>query len=237
MMSLCLGKTSGAISRVRGFDMKADLHSTNKARQLCIPALYPKQSSQSMRMTAAESAISLEQATPAQETSVELEVPAPEREVMDLFDRFRTPLLRYVTGFGLPVQDAEEIVQEVFLSLFQHLRRGKSRENLAGWVFRVAYNLALKLRASPIYKEKGSDEAHSIADPAPGPEDECAANQAQHRLQGVFRALPEPDRQCLALRAEGLRYREIAEVLGMSLGSVANSVTRSLARLTRAADR
>ena len=47
-------------------------------------------------------------------------------------------------------------------------------------------------------------------------------------------ALPEQDRQCLFLRSEGLRYREIGTVLGMSLGAVSQSLARSLARISRA---
>jgi RNA polymerase sigma-70 factor (ECF subfamily) len=164
--------------------------------------------------------------------------PSPlELEVVDLFDRLRARLLRYAYGFGLPVQDAEEIVQEVFLALFQHLQRGKSRENLPGWVFRVAHNLALKRRAS---LNPGSDlaqEADVFADPAPSPEDQSASNQTQRRLLAVFHALPEQDRRCLALRAEGLRYREIGQVLGVSLGAVSLSLSRSLVRLTNAAER
>jgi RNA polymerase sigma-70 factor (ECF subfamily) len=53
-------------------------------------------------------------------------------------------------------------------------------------------------------------------------------------LSAILRALPEQDRRCLYLRAEGLRYREVGEVLGMSLGSVAASLERSLARFQRA---
>jgi len=48
------------------------------------------------------------------------------------------------------------------------------------------------------------------------------------------RALQEQDRCCLHLRAEGLRYREIGRVLGMSVGAVSLSLQRSLARLSRA---
>ena len=44
-------------------------------------------------------------------------------------------------------------------------------------------------------------------------------------------ALPERDRRCLFLRAEGVRYRDIAHQLGISLGSVANAIARALARL------
>jgi len=46
--------------------------------------------------------------------------------------------------------------------------------------------------------------------------------------------LSEEDRNCLFLRAEGLRYREIAYVLGISLGAVSMSLTRSLTRIERA---
>src|ERR1700730_11366175 len=73
--------------------------------------------------------------------------PSPlEQEVVDLFDQLRTRLLRYLFSFGLPAPDCEEILQETFLALFQHLRRGKSRESLRAWLFRVAHNLALKKR-------------------------------------------------------------------------------------------
>jgi RNA polymerase sigma-70 factor (ECF subfamily) len=56
-------------------------------------------------------------------------------------------------------------------------------------------------------------------------------------LLAVLRALPEQDQYCLYLRAEGLRYREISEVLGISLGTVSNSLGRSLGRLGRADER
>ena len=71
--------------------------------------------------------------------------PTPlEIEVTQMFDEFRAPLLRYLGSFGLAAQDAEEVVQEVFLALFLHLRQGKSRANLPAWIFRVGHNLGLK---------------------------------------------------------------------------------------------
>jgi RNA polymerase sigma-70 factor (ECF subfamily) len=161
-----------------------------------------------------------------------------EREVMDLFEQFRNSLLRYALSFGLPMHDAEEVIQEVFLSLFRHLQLGRSRKNLRGWIFRVAHNLALKQRyANQRWCDKAASDwttAEEQSDPSPDPEEQMSSAQRQRRLLAVVHALPEADQGCLRLRAEGLRYREIASALGMSLGAVSISLTRSLARLIRA---
>jgi len=163
----------------------------------------------------------------------------PEDEVTGLFDQLRTPLVRYVMSFGLSPQDGEEVIQEVFLSLFQHLRSGKPGHNLRGWVFRVAHNLGLKrcyANRQKLSLISCPDDriAELGCDRNPDPEGELASRQRHKRLLAIFRALPAQDQRCLYLRAEGLRYREIAEVLGISLGGVALSLERSLRRLAAA---
>jgi RNA polymerase sigma-70 factor (ECF subfamily) len=169
--------------------------------------------------------------------------PAPtadEQEVIRLFDELRNRLLRYLLALGLPVPEGEEVIQEVFLALFQHLQRGRSRQNLRGWVFRVAHNLGLKRRQARAREAVSGVEAEqefraaARPDPAENPEEQLLSSQRLQRLQAVLRALPEQDQWCLSLRAEGLRYREIADVLGMSLGAVSTSLGRSLARFSRA---
>src|SRR5580704_7717792 len=158
-----------------------------------------------------------------------------EDEIVGLFDVLREPLLRYLASLGLPLADGEEIVQEVFLSLFQHLRRGGGRSHLRGWVFRVAHNLGLKRRGR--MARASSFNWEWLPDPAPGPEEQFFRYETGRRMQAVLRALPELDRRCLVLRAEGLRYREIAGTLAMSLGAVSMSLARSLARIARASER
>ena len=164
-----------------------------------------------------------------------------EHEVMLLFDRCGPSLLRYVSSFGLRAEEAEDVVQDVFLSLFRHLRLGRSRTHLRGWLFRVAHNLALKQRTS-LQKRQANRSWDDVAlsqhaDPAPDPESRLADNQRRRRLISVLHALPERDRRCIVLRAEGLRYREIADALGISLGSVAKSLTRAITRLVNASER
>ena len=161
-------------------------------------------------------------------------------EVTSLFGDRRSSLLRYTMSLGLPIEDAEDIVQEVFLLLFRHLIHRRSRQNLRGWTFRVTHNLALKRARKNQRKNEsvvGDFVELALQDPAPNPEEQVSQQRRQANAWAVIRALPERDRCCLTLRAEGLQYREIAEVVGISLGSVALSLSRSLAKLSRVVDR
>ncbi len=168
-------------------------------------------------------------------TSRQAAAPTADAElVVHLFDELRRPLARYLLTLGLGAEDAEEVVQETFLALFQHLGRGASRRNLRGWLFRVAHNLGLKRRFAAQREASALVLVHLAAtqpDPGENPEQRLARAQRQRRFEAAVGALAEQDRWCLALRAEGLPYREIAAVLGISLGSVAGSLVRSLARL------
>lgn len=156
-----------------------------------------------------------------------------EDQVVALFGQMREKLLRYLWSLRLPVDDSEEVIQEVFLALFRHLKRGRPGHNLRGWIFQVAHNLALKRRDENFRRPVGVEAAAEPEDVrvAANPEQRFLTEQRQARLYGVWRALPEKDRLCVALRAEGLTYREIAEVLKISLGSVAASLGRSVAKL------
>src|ERR1700722_18683825 len=157
--------------------------------------------------------------------------------VIRLFDQLQGRVLSYVVAFGLPFHDAEDIVQETFLSLFRHLELGRPRSNLNGWLFRVAHNLALKRRGGEeAFEGTLADENTLAQHPSEGPnaEEVLSFSQTQQRLRAVFEALPEQDQRCLYLRAEGLKYRQIADALGISVGGVSLSLSRSLARIVRA---
>jgi RNA polymerase sigma-70 factor, ECF subfamily len=160
-------------------------------------------------------------------------------QVAALFDQMWQRLLRYCLGLRLPAQDGEEIIQEAFLALFRHVREGKPRQNLRAWMFQVTHNLALKRREQDRRRRQNLIANGSLLEacrPA-DPEAELLASQRHSHLAGVWQALPEQDRACLVLRAEGLTYREIAEVLNTSLAGVSVSIARSLARFARADQR
>ncbi len=186
---------------------------------------------------------------PSQDSAIERELSASapasapanrseiETVVIHLFDHLQERVLNYVLTFGVSFHDAEDVVQETFLSLFRHLVLDRPRSNLNGWLFRVAHNLALKRRSSNRVVESRLDHAGILAlqaDPAPDPEGRLAFSQMHQRLRAVLDALPEQEQRCLYLRAEGLKYRKIARVLGVSLSTVSTSLTWALARMMRA---
>lgn len=158
-----------------------------------------------------------------------------EAAVLALFTECHPPLRRYISSLGLHASDAEDLAQDVFVFLFRHLQQGRSRHNLKGWLFTVARNLAWKHRARAKRRRATLEgefaEAAEPLDAAMSAEDELARHERQQRLLNVLRALPAADRRCLYLRAEGLRYREIADATDMSLGAVAKSLARSIGKM------
>lgn len=153
-------------------------------------------------------------------------------EVTTLYHELRKPLLRYLVCLGLSADEAQDVVHDAFLRLQRHLVDGGARDNIRGWLFRVAHNEARNRQVSyhrrfaePL--EDGADfEAHQAS-----PEQYLLRREKFRRLSAAMRELAESERECLLLRAEGLRYREIAEVLGMATSTVADTVERAIRKL------
>ena len=66
--------------------------------------------------------------------------------IVDLYDELRPSLYGYLVCIGLTGHEADDVIQEAFLGLFQHLESGGKEDNLRGWVFRVAHNLSRNLQ-------------------------------------------------------------------------------------------
>ena len=161
-----------------------------------------------------------------------LRLAAGSSEVTTLYRELRNPLLRYLVCLGLSSDDAQDVVQDVFLSLQQHLASDRTQENVRGWLFRVAHNQARNRQTS--YHRRFSEpldrEMDFVADDAT-PEQQVLEKEKFRRLAAAIRLLTEPERECLLLRAGGLRYREIGEVLGMAVSTVGDTVDRAIKKL------
>jgi len=153
-------------------------------------------------------------------------------EVTTLYRELRKPLLRYLVCLGLTSDEAQDVVQDAFLSLQRHLASDGAQENIRGWLFRVAHNQA-RNRQTSYHRQFGEpleSEMDFLAHDAT-PEQRVLEKEKFRRLAAAIRLLTESERECLLLRAGGLRYREIGEVLGIATSTVADIVERAIRKL------
>ncbi len=80
-----------------------------------------------------------------------------EADVMALFDRCGPSLCRYVVSCGLAADQAEDVVQDVFLALFRHLCLGRPRTNLRAWLFQVVPTTSRRRSGGSAAAASGSD--------------------------------------------------------------------------------
>jgi len=160
------------------------------------------------------------------------------RLVLEFFDREHLPLRRYIAVIGLDRDTCQDVVQEAFLKLHEHLLAGGDRTNLRGWLYRVAHNMARNRQtAAHASKTEPLEGLARFADPSTGaeesPEQRLLRKERETALERAFGELSSAQRQCLALRAQGFKYREIGEVLQLSTSAVAENVQRGLTELRK----
>lgn len=152
------------------------------------------------------------------------------------FEELRGPVYRFLCYCGVSASESEEITQEAFIRLYQELSRGTRIRQVRPWIFRVARNLRIdrsrRQSDTIIFDSELSDRAAgNFVDQSLNPEQQLLSRERQHELQQRIARLTDLQRQALYLRAEGLRYREIAEILDAEHATIVDRVRRALKNL------
>jgi RNA polymerase sigma-70 factor (ECF subfamily) len=160
----------------------------------------------------------------------------PAQEVIRLFDETHALLQRYLIFLGLSPADAEDSVQEAFLRLHRRFESLPDRKNVRGWLFQVAKNLARDKRKGDWARRtsiscQDAQGLTSIEDANDSPETSLLKQERLEWFRSAMARLTEQQVECLQLRASGLRYREIAAVMGIGISSVGELVKRATIRL------
>lgn len=158
------------------------------------------------------------------------------QRIIDLYDDLRLPLYAYLCTLGVKSDQAEDVIQETFLRLVRFRSERATHENLRAWVFRVAHNLSMDVhRFQRRWSRNDNEQSHTVirhrADPGPTPEERVILEERMRRFEQAFAQLTPKQRECVLLRAEGFRYREIARTLGVSVQRVGELMQRSLTLL------
>jgi len=154
--------------------------------------------------------------------------------VADLYTASRNKVYEYLVTAGCAPDTAQEITQEAFLRLYIALREGKTIEHPKAWVYRVAHNLAFDTAMYSSREAVLSDAlVATLASGEPGAEGKLLEREWHEGFQSEFQNLSKQQRICLELRAQGLRYREIADVLGIRTSTVGEFLSRAITRLKK----
>lgn len=155
-----------------------------------------------------------------------------------LYQEHYDGLYRYLLLSGSFPADADEFIQEAFFRLFRTLRSGKPIEKPRNWLLRVIHNIRAdearrSIRLVQFDAAGAAVQAQSETYPSATPETELLQQERFAHLRISLAKLTKRQYQYLLLRAEGLKLREIAEMFGVSLQSVAETCTRAIDQLGR----
>jgi len=141
--------------------------------------------------------------------------------------------------------EASDAVQDIFLKIFRNIGGFKGEAALKTWIFKIAFSeilnrlrwwkrrhrdTTLSLDESP----NGNVPGHGVADAGPTPEEVLQAKERENAIQQALRRLSHEHRSIIVLRdIEGFSYAEIADVLGISMGTVKSRLARARADLKK----
>lgn len=173
----------------------------------------------------------------------ELQAGAPaEAGFRRLIALYHHPVYRFFAKRGFPPDDCLDLTQETFLGIYTGISSFRSEASFDTWLFKVAMNVFLKQRRRQgtqkrVGEEVSLDEQAGDAEvplPAEGPTpgEETLSRERSHLLRKAVETLPPQMRRCLMLRVyQDLKYREIAEVMSLSIDTVKAHLYQARARL------
>ena len=154
---------------------------------------------------------------------------------IDLYDQEHVAIRRYLVFLGLDAEIAREIVQDAFLKLHEHLLSNGDQRNLRAWLYRVAHNMARNTQTAQRVRKTDplstDDFERQVPTTELSAEEQLLEAEKQRCMREAIDSLSSAQRQCLVLRAQGLKYREIAETLNLSVSTVGENVQRGLEKL------
>ena len=155
-----------------------------------------------------------------------------DQRVTKAYEELRMDIYRYLLAIGLPSQAAQDITQDCFIRLYETLHGGETVQNSRSWLLRVAHNLGINIITAKGFETDEIDpDEPAVAFTA---ETRLIEEERRERLRREISQLSVQQRSCLELRAQGLRYREIGEIIGISTSTVGEFLRRAISRLRRA---
>jgi len=153
--------------------------------------------------------------------------PSRDDALVEIFRLYRVPVLTLCVHVVGDAAEAEDVVQQVFLSVHRALPLFRGESRLSTWIYRIALRAAIAARSKRRTFEPLADHLR-----APSAEDELQLRDEARRVAAAMDRLSIDHRVVLSLFAiDGLSHREIAEVLGVPEGTVWSRLSAARRRL------
>jgi RNA polymerase sigma-70 factor, ECF subfamily len=156
-------------------------------------------------------------------------------EVEAFYEQHYHSLYRFLILSGCPADEAPDYLQEAFIRLYKAVRDGSRIERPQSWLVRVLHHLRInefrRSKQQALHAESVQLLWHRRAASMKDPESTLLDRERSEHVQSAIQELTEVQYQYLLLRLEGLKFREIAELYGVSIGSVADACGRALKKL------
>jgi RNA polymerase sigma-70 factor, ECF subfamily len=151
-----------------------------------------------------------------------------------LYDRHARALFAFVRAMLRDPTEAEDVLHEAFMALLRERGGAAAPRSLRAWLYKVARNLCLNRLRARRRADRAVVEAASLADFAPAPagvDSRLEAAEVRERLVAAVGRLPEALAEVYRLRTAGLSYEEVADALGVPVGTVKSRVHEMVGRL------
>ncbi len=163
--------------------------------------------------------------------------PNPEhaRRFEGWLEAHRGILVKILRSFARTPADAADLQQEMLLQLWISVPAYAHQAKASTWVYRVCLNTALMWRRGTGRRERRQDDSVDLGEmptAAASPAENVARDDLLEQLYAAILAMPEFDRALVLLLLDGLAYREIADVTGLTENHVGVALTRARKRLT-----
>jgi RNA polymerase sigma-70 factor, ECF subfamily len=145
-----------------------------------------------------------------------------ERLFLEIFQGRRSSLTRLCYGFLGSSGEVEDLVQEIMTNVWNSLPSFRGESAVTTWVYRIAVNTALVYRK----KLKRGEELPDIPDKSMGAHHDLEQQERLAALRRAIAVLPDQERLIITLLLEGLSYKEIAEITGLTVNYVGVKISR-----------
>jgi RNA polymerase sigma-70 factor, ECF subfamily len=153
----------------------------------------------------------------------------------ELVRRYQRPLSMYVYRMVGNYESALDLTQEIFIKVYNSLRRYRPEYKFSTWIYKIAHNSAVDhLRRNAVREQSlisGTEDDPFELPLESGrlsPEQESERKERRIEIEAVVRTLPGNYRELIILRhSQDLTYEEIVEVTGLPLGTVKNRLFRA----------